>query len=139
MLYGQYALIPLAVSRRYSSCLSLASWVSCPAPQDLLPHCGGKKLRLMTDHIWIWKNQDELEGEKKTKQQKKGKVGIITSQLNINHYKDKRKGAACRNLQEIQMFSDFLPPPLWISRAEKQGLYWHCEPSSHHLGGISSH
>lgn len=132
-LYGQYALKPLAVSRRYSSCLSLASWVSCPAPQDLLSHCGGKKLSLVTDHIWVWKNQDELEGKKKRK------VGVITSQLNINHYRDKRKGAACRNLQEIQVFSDFLPPPLWISRAEEQGPYCHREPLSHHPGGISSH
>lgn len=65
-----------------------------------------KILRLVTDHTWVWNNRDELEGAKK----KKRKVRIITSQLNINHYKDKRKGAACRNLQEIQVFSDFLPP-----------------------------
>lgn len=83
-------------------------------------------MRLVTNHIWVWKNQDELEGGKNLKI----KVGIIMSQLNRNHYKDKRKGAACRILQEIQVFSDFLPPPLWISRAEKQGLYWHHEPSS---------
>lgn len=34
---------PPTVSRRYSSCLSLASWVSCPASPDLLSHCGGRK------------------------------------------------------------------------------------------------
>lgn len=74
-----------------------------------------KNWRLVSNHIWVWKNQDELEGEKKKK------VVIITSQLTINHYKDKRKGAACRNLQEIQVFSDFLSPPLCISRAEERG------------------
>lgn len=106
-LHGQCAIKPLAVSGRYSSCLSLASWVSCPAPLDLLHHCGGKKKsRLVTGHIRVWNNRDELEGG-----EKKRKVCIITSQLNINHYKDERKGAACRNLQEIQVFSDFLPPP----------------------------
>lgn len=106
-LHGQCAIKPLAVSGRYSSCLSLASWVSCPAPPDLLHHCGGKKNIEASDRPYMGMEQPRwtIRGEKK-----KRKVHIITSQSNINHYKDKRKGVACRNLQEIQVFSDFLPP-----------------------------
>lgn len=63
-----------------------------------------KNLSVVTDHIWVRNNQDDLEVKKKSK------VVTITSQLNINHYRDKRKGAACKNLREIQVFSDFFPP-----------------------------
>lgn len=108
-LYGQYAIKPLTVSRRYSSCLSLASWVSCPAPLDLLPHCGGKKIKA-SDRPYMG-----MEQPRWSRRKKKRKVGIITSQLNINHYRDKWKGAACRNLQEIQVFSGFLPPPCGLA------------------------
>lgn len=97
---------PPTVSRRYSSCLSLASCVSCPASLDLLSHCGGRKSQA-SDRPYTGMEQPRITRIAR----KKKKKCIITSQFNINHYRNKRKGTACRNLQDTQVFSDFLPPP----------------------------
>lgn len=69
---------------------------------------------------------------------KKRKVGIITSQLNINRHRDKRKGAACRNLQEIRVFSDFLPPPCGLGGLRSSACTGTGSNLHYLLGGISS-